>query len=43
MVRAICGMQLDDGERCRGVMLLLVMSETADQLVMRNSVHWYVR
>ena len=39
MVRAMCGVQFKDRERFTDLMLIL--SETIDQLAMANSVRWY--
>ena len=41
MVRAMCGVQLQDRKRSTDFMLSLSLSETIDQLAMANSVHWY--
>ena len=41
MVRAMCGVQLKDKKRYTDLMLILILSETIDQLAMANSVHWY--
>ena len=41
MVRAMCGVQLKDIERSTGLIFLLGLNETMDQLAMANSVHWY--
>ena len=41
MVRAMCGVQLKDRKRCTGLMFMLGLNKTMDQLDMANSVHWY--
>ena len=40
MVRAICGVQLKDRKRSIGLMFMLGLNETIDQLAMANSVRW---
>ena len=39
MVKAMCGVQLNDGKRIMDLMLGL--NEAIDQLAMKNSVRWY--
>ena len=41
MVRAMCGVQVNDRKRAKGFMLMLGLYETIDKLDMANSVHWY--
>ena len=41
MVRAMCGVQLKDRKRSTGLMFMLGLKETMDQLAMANSVHRY--
>ena len=41
MVRAMCGVQLNDKKRSTDLMFMLGLRETIDQLPMANSVHWY--
>ena len=41
MVRAMCGIQLNDIKRSTDLMLMLGLNETTDQLAMANSVCWY--
>ena len=40
MVRAICGVQLQDRNRSRDFMLMLGLNEIIDQLAIANSIHW---
>ena len=40
MVRAICGVQLNDKIRSTDFMFILGLNETVDQLAMANSVRW---
>ena len=40
-VRAMCGVQLKDRKRSTGLMFILGLSETIDQLAMADSVRWY--
>ena len=39
MVRAMCGVQFNDGRRYTDLMLMLILM--IDQLAVANSVHWY--
>ena len=41
MVRAMCGVQLNDKKRSTDLMFMLGLNETMDQLAMANSVCWY--
>ena len=41
MVRAMCGVQLNDRKRSTDLMFMLGLSETIDQLAMANCVRWY--
>ena len=41
MVRAMCGVQLNDRKRSTDLMFILGLNETIDQLAMANSVCWY--
>ena len=41
MVRAMCGVQLNDRKRTKDLMLMLGLNETIDQLAMASSVCWY--
>ena len=41
IVRAMCGAQLKDRKRSTGLMLMLGLKETINQLAMANSVRWY--
>ena len=36
MVRAMCGVQLEDRKRSTDLMIMLGLNETADQLAMAN-------
>ena len=38
---AMCGVQLKDMKRSTGLMFMLGLNETIDQLAMANSVCWY--
>ena len=40
MVRAMCGVQLEDRKISTYLMFVLGLSETIGQLAMANSVHW---
>ena len=42
MVRAMCGVQLNDRKRSTDLMFMLGLKETIDQLAMASSVRWYV-
>ena len=41
MMRATCGVQLNDKKRSTELMFMLGLNETIDQLAMANSVHYY--
>ena len=41
MMRAMCGVQLNDRKRYNVLMLILGLNETMDQLDMANCVQWY--
>ena len=41
MVRAMCGVQFKDRKRSSDLMFMLGLSETMNQLGMKNSVHWH--
>ena len=41
MVRAMCGIQLNDKKRSTDLMFVLCLSETIDQMAIANSVRWY--
>ena len=41
MVRAMCGVQLNDKKRAMDLMLMLGLDETIDWLAWATSVHWY--
>ena len=41
MVRTTCGVQLNDRNRSSGLMFMVGLSETIDQLAMASSVCWY--
>ena len=41
MVKAMCWGQHNDRKRAKDLMLAIGLSETIDQLVTANSVHWY--
>ena len=40
MVRAMCGVQLNDIKRSMDLMFMLGIKKTIDHLAMANSVHW---
>ena len=40
-MRAMCGVQLKDRKRSTGLMFMLGLSETRDQLAMAHTVHWF--
>ena len=37
----MCGVQLNYRKRAKGLILIIGLKETIDQLAMENSVHWY--
>ena len=39
-MRAMCRLQLNDRGRSTGLMFMLGLKETMDQLAMANSVYW---
>ena len=41
MVRAMCGVQLNDRKRSTDLMFMLGLSETMDELAITNSFRWY--
>ena len=41
VVRAVCGVQLNDRKRSTDLTFMMVLKETIDQLAMANSVCWY--
>ena len=41
MVRAMCGVQLEDRKRFMDLMFMLGLNVSIDQLVMTISVRWY--
>ena len=41
MVKAICGVWLNDRKRDKDLMLMLSLNESIEQLSMANSVNWY--
>ena len=41
MVSAMCGVQLKDRKTSMGLMFMLALNKTVDQLAMTDSVHWY--
>ena len=41
MVRAVCGVQLDDRKRAQDLTPMMSLNETTDRLAMGNSVRWY--
>ena len=41
IVRAMCGVQLKDRKISTGLMFMLGLKETIDQLAMANSVRWH--
>ena len=41
MVRAMCGVQLKDGERYTDLMFMLGFNATVNQLALANSARWY--
>ena len=41
MVRAICGVQLNDRKRSTGLLFMLGLYETTGLLAMANNVCWY--
>ena len=42
-MRAMCGVQLNDRESSKDLMLMLGLSEAMDQLAIASSVRWYGR
>ena len=41
MVRSMCGVLFKDRKKAKGLLMMLALLETIDQLAMANSVHWY--
>ena len=41
MVRAMCGVQLKNRNRCTDLTFMLGLNETIDQFAVANSVRWY--
>ena len=41
VMKAMCGVQLNDRKRSTDLMFMLGLNETIDQLAMANSVRWY--
>ena len=41
MMRAMCGVQLNDRKRSKDLMLTLHLNKTIDQLAMENNVYWH--